>query len=169
MIALFAANLLSPNLGLVVWLSIVFGLLLWILKRFAWGPITGALEERERTIDDALQRAEKALEESRQLAANNESARRDAEREAQRIVHAAREEAERVRADEVQKTRGEIKDLRLQAQEDIARERDGALEALRKEVALLAIQAAEHILRENLDTERQRGLVDRFIRDYSEN
>lgn len=169
MIAIFAANLLSPNLGLVVWLSIVFGLLLWILKRFAWGPITGALEDRERTIDDALQRAEKALEESRQLAASNESARRDAEREAHRIVHAAREEAERVRADEVQNTREEIKDLRLQAQEDIARERDGALEALRKEVALLAIQAAEHILRENLDTERQRGLVDRFIRDYSPN
>ena len=166
---IFAANLLSPNAGLVFWLIIVFGLLLVILKRYAWGPITSALEDRERNIDESIQRAEKALTEAKQLQADNERARREAEQEAQRLLRAAREQADHLRNDEVQKTREQIQQMRDQARAEIEREKDGALSALRAEVADLAIQAAGKILQENLDTPRQRRLVENFIDELPKN
>ncbi len=166
---IFAANLLSPNFGLVIWLAIVFSILLVILKRYAWGPITSALEDRERTIDESIQRAEKALTEAKQLQADNERARREAEQEAQRLLRAAREQADHLRNEEVQKTREQIQHLRDQAQAEIEREKDSALDALRAEVADLAIQAAEIILQENLDAPRQRRLVETFIDELPKN
>ena len=166
---IFAVNLLSPNAGLVIWLTVVFGILLVILKRYAWGPITSALEDRERTIDESIQRAEKALTEAKQLQADNERARREAEQEAQRLLRAAREQADHLRNEEVQKTREQIQHLRDQAQAEIEREKDSALDALRAEVADLAIQAAEIILQENLDAPRQRRLVESFIDDLPKN
>ncbi len=166
---IFAANLLSPNFGLVIWLAIVFSILLVILKRYAWGPITSALEDRERNIDESIQRAEKALVEAKQLQADNERARREAEHEAQRLLRAAREQADHLRNEEVHKTREQIQHLRDQAQAEIEREKDSALDALRAEVADLAIQAAEIILQENLDAPRQRRLVETFIDELPKN
>ncbi|MFB3133574.1 MAG: F0F1 ATP synthase subunit B [Rhodothermales bacterium] len=166
---ILAADLLDPNFGLVIWLAIVFSILLFILKRYAWGPITSALEDRERNIDESIQRAEKALAEAKQLQADNQRARREAEQEAQRLLRAAREEAERLRGEEVQKTREQIQHLRDQAQAEIEREKDSALDALRAEVADLAIQAAEIILQENLDAPRQRRLVANFIDELPKN
>ncbi len=166
---IFAADLLSPNFGLVIWLAIVFLILLLILKRYAWGPITSALEDRERTIDESIQRAEKALAEAKQLQADNERAHREAEHEAQRLLRAAREQADYLRNEEVQKTREQIQHLRDQAQAEIEREKDSALDALRAEVADLAIQAAEIILQENLDAPRQRRLVANFIDELPKN
>ncbi len=166
---ILAADLLDPNFGLVIWLAIVFSILLFILKRYAWGPITSALEDRERNIDESIQRAEKALAEAKQLQADNQRVRREAEQEAQRLLRAAREEAERLRGEEVQKTREQIQHLRDQAQAEIEREKDSALDALRAEVADLAIQAAEIILQENLDAPRQRRLVETFIDELPKN
>ena len=164
---LFAADLLSANQGLVVWFSVVFLALLYLLRRFAWGPITSALNEREETIASSLNRAEAALEESKRLQESNVQARRENEQQAQRLLREAREEAEQFREREVQRTREEISALRKQAQEDIARDKEKALQDLRGEVADLAILAAEKVLQENLDVSRQRVLVDRFIDELS--
>ncbi len=166
---IIAADLLSPNFGLVIWLAIVFSLLLLILYRFAWGPITKALDDREHRIGESMQQAEKALAEARQLQADNERARREAEQEAQRLLRDAREEADRLRGEEVQKTRESIQQMRDQAQDEIEREKDSALDALRAEVADLAIQAAEKILQTNLDAPSQRRLVENFIDDLPKN
>lgn len=161
--AILAQSLLEPNAGLVFWKTLVFGLLLFLLYKFAWKPITGALNEREETIDASIKRAERALAEARQIQAENEKARREAEQEAQRVLRDARAAAERVRSDEVEKTRADIRHMKEQAEADIEREKQSALDELRDEVAELAIRAAEKILDENLDANRQRKLVDRFI------
>jgi F-type H+-transporting ATPase subunit b len=166
---ILAADLLAPNFGLVIWITLVFLALLFVLRRYAWGPITSALEDRERTIDESIQRAEQALAEARQLQADNERARREAELDAQRLLRAAREQADHLRHEEVQKTREQIQQMRDQAQAEIEREKDTALDALRAEVADLAIQAAEKILQENLDAPRQRRLVENFIDELPKN
>lgn len=162
-------SLLQPNVGLVIFTAFVFLIVAWLLRKYAWGPITTALEDRERNIEESITRAERALEEAKQIQADNERARREAEQEAQRLLREAREEAERLRADEAQKTREQIQHLRDQAQADIEREKDSALDELRAEVADLAIQAAEKILQENLDRDRQRRLVNHFIDDLPKN
>lgn len=160
---ILAQSLLEPNAGLIFWKTLVFGLLLFLLYYFAWKPITRALNEREETIDSSIKRAERALAEARQIQQENEKARRKAEQEAQRVLRDAREAADRVRNEEVEKTRAQIRQMKEQAEADIEREKQSALDELRDEVAELAIQAAEKILNENLDANRQRKLVDRFI------
>ncbi|MEX0748238.1 MAG: F0F1 ATP synthase subunit B, partial [Rhodothermales bacterium] len=105
---ILTADLLSPNAGLIFWKALVFGLLLFLLYKFAWGPITRALSEREETIDASIKRAELALAEARQIQEQNEKARREAEQEAQRVLHEAREASDRIRTEEVEKTRSQI-------------------------------------------------------------
>ena len=166
---LLASSLLSPHVGLIFWTLVVFGLLLLLLRKFAWGPIVGALDQREQTIESSINRAEAALAEARQMQADNDAARREAERERQAILRAATEEADRRRAEEIEKTKAELARLQTQVRAEIEREKQQALTELRSEVADLAIGAAEKILRENLDDDRQRRLVDRFISDLPQN
>lgn len=160
---MLAVEILAPNVGLAFWIAVVFGLLLFLLKRFAWGPITSALREREQTIEAAILRAEAALAEARQMQEDNERARREAEAEAQRILREAREAAEAARAQALEKERRQVAQLREQFRDEMLREKEQIKGELRAEVADMAIRAAEKILRENLDAERQRRLVDEFI------
>ncbi len=164
-----AASLLSPSVGLIFWITLTFLLLLFVLRRFAWGPITKALTEREERIDASIKSAEKALVEAREIQADNERARRQAEQDAQQLMREARETAERLRSDEVDKTRQQIRQMQEQAQAEIEREKQGALSELRAEVADLAIEAAEKILGENLDKTKQQKLVRGFLEDLPRN
>ena len=166
---LAAGGLLSANIGLAVWLIIAFLLLLFLLGKFAWGPITSALDERESTIEESMTRAERALAEAKQLQADNESARREAERHAQQILSDARAEADRQREAAKADLREELSGERERAAAEIERQKQQALGELRSEVATLAVAAAEKILRTKIDAEEQRGLVDQFIADLPQN
>ncbi len=164
-----AQSLLEPNAGLIFYKVIVFALLLFLLRKFAWKPIVSALSEREETIDSSIRQAERALEEARQTGEKNEEARRAAEENARRIMQDARAAADRVRTEDIEKTRARIRQMQKQAQDEIEREKQRALEELRDEVAGLAIQTAEQILEETLDTDRHRKLVNRFIEQLPRN
>lgn len=166
---LLAQSLVTPSAGLIFWKAVAFLIFLYILYRFGWGPITNALQEREETIDHSIRRAEKALAEAKEIQAENQKARREAEREAQRILRDAREAAESLRAEEEEKTRKKIRQMQEQAQAEIEREKQGALQELRDEVADLAIQAASKVVRDDLDGDRQRKLVNDFISDLPTN
>ena len=169
MALVLAASLLSPNVGLMFWITITFLLLMFVLRRFAWGPITSALTTREQRIEESIRSAEKALEEARQIQADNTRARQEAEQSAQQVLRDARASADSLRSEEMEKTRSQIRRMQEQATAEIEREKEGALDELRTEVADLAIKAAEKILSESLDATRQRKLVDGFLKDLSKN
>ena len=156
-------GLLQPKPGLLIFTLIVFGLVMLILRRFAWGPISKALEDRERNIEDSLSQAEKALAEAKAIQADNEKARRAAEAQATQILREAREAAERTATDLRAQADQRIAERLAQAEADIERQKQSALGELRAEVAGLAITAAEKIIREKLDATEQRRLVDQFI------
>lgn len=164
-----AGGLLNVNPGLAAWTVILFLIVMFILKKYAWKPIVSYTQERERTIEDSIKRAENALAEAKQLQADNDKVRREAEIEAQRIVREAREAAESVKTVEVEKTKTQIKQLQEQAQSEIEREKQGALQTLRSEVAGLIVQAAEKVVKQNLDSPKQRELVNSFIDELSKN
>ncbi len=164
-----AADLLSPNVGLIVWIGLTFGILLILLRRFAWGPITSALTDRESSIQDSLDQAKNALAEAKAVQADNTRARREAEADSQRIMREARDAAEKLRSEEVDKTRAQLRQLQEQAQVEIEREKQNALNMLREEVAHLAVDAAGKILRDTLDAERQKKIVDEILGDLSRN
>lgn len=164
-----AVNLLSPNPGLAIWMTLTFLLLLYILRRFAWGVIMAALREREERIDESIKSADRALAEAKQIQADNMKARREADQQAQSILREAREAAERIRTEEVEKTRAAVQQMQEAARAEIEREKQGALNTLRAEVSDLAIKAAEKILNEQMNGDRQRKLVDDFIQDLGRN
>ena len=116
---ILAANLLSPNFGLVIWIALTFVALLVVLRRFAWGPITSALDAREIRIKESIEQAQKALEEARQIQADNDRARREADAEAQQLLRQSREAAESLRAEELEKTRAQIRQMQESAQAEI--------------------------------------------------
>ena len=161
--------LLDPKVGLFVFTLLVFLIVAYILRKFAWGPITTALESRQTKIDESIKRAEVALAEARQISEDNERARREAETGVQRVLREAREAADALRVEEVERTRDQIREMQEAARAEIEREKQGALDELRTEVADLAIKAAEKLLSENLDSAKNRKLVENFIQDLNGN
>ena len=166
---ILAQNLLAPNWGLFVWMLVTFLALIFVLGKYAWGPITKALEDREKGIQESMDQAKIALEEAKIIQADNTTARKEAEASGQAMIRAAREDAEKLRGEEINKTREQIQAMQEQARQEIEREKDSALEALRHQVADLAIVAAEKILHENLDADRQKKVVNDFLGGLSEN
>ncbi|HEX2868951.1 MAG TPA: F0F1 ATP synthase subunit B [Ignavibacteriales bacterium] len=162
-------SLLAVNPGLIFWTVVTFVVLLIILKKVAWKPILGVLDERENYIKDSLDRAEKARLEAEKLLEENREALAKTEEEAQKIIAQGREFAEKLKEQIISDSRQEAKKMLEEASAEIRRKNDEAFESLKSQVALIAIQAAEKILKENLDKEKQMHLVDRFIDDLPKN
>ena len=83
-------SLVLPELGLIFWQLVVFGLLFFILTKFAWKPITSALHEREANIDGALKQAELARQEMTKLKSENEALLKEARQEREKMLADAR-------------------------------------------------------------------------------
>jgi len=164
-----AAGLLSPNWGLAFWMLIAFGLFYVVLSKYAFPAMLGGLKEREQTIEESMTRAERALAEAKKLQADNESARRDAEAQAQRILADARTEADRQRDAAKVTLREELAADKARAQADIERQKQQVLGEIRAEVADMAVTVAEKILRTKIGADEQAALVDQFVSDLPQN
>lgn len=156
-------NFLDIQTGPILWTILNFLILLLLLGKVAWKPIMKALEARETTINDALNRAEVAKSEAERILAENQNSLRKAEEESQRVLRESREYAERMQAEAMQKAQDESRRLLEQASKEIERNKQQALNELRTEVATLAVGAAEKILNESLDADRHKRLVDNYL------
>ncbi len=157
------------NPGLSIWTTVVFVLLVIVLKRFAWKPILQALTEREEKIRGALEQADKARAEAAELLKQNEKNMARAEEEYQKMMREAKSLGEKMKEDIVNKARLQGQ-LELQrASEEIQRNVEAAKHQLRSEVADLAIKAAEKILDETLDAQRQKKMIDSFLNQMPKN
>ena len=156
--------LLTPAWGTVIWASIAFIAVLLLLRRFAWGPIMTALNDREASIAGALNEAEKVRKEMADLAASNENLLKEARAERDRMMREARDMADQMVADAKGKAREAADKEIATAKEAIAIERKTAVAELKAEVGNLSIEIAERLLREKLEsTEDQKALVNRLI------
>lgn len=164
-IILLSGGLLSPNPGLVFWTALTFVIVLLILRKLAWGPILTALEEREKGIQSAIDRAYTARDEAESILRKNREMLAAADVEAERIVREGKEYGEKLRAEMTQNAQEEAKKIIASAKEEIEREKRRALDILRNEVADLAVMGAEKIVRSSLDAETQKKIVDSMIRE----
>jgi len=156
--------MLEINPGLIVWTIITFIILLVILRAMAWKPLLHALSAREEKIRTALQQSEAAQLEAQRLLEENKRQLALAEGQSQQIIKEGREMGERIKAEVVEKANASSRHMIEQAKDEIRREKEAALTELRTEVADLAILAAGKILDANLDTPKQRQLVDATIK-----
>ena len=155
------------NLGLSVWTTLVFLILLAVLWKFAWGPILAMVQDREDGIQGTLDQAAKERQEAAKLLAEHRDQMADARRQAQQMIAEGKEAGERVRQGIEEKARAEGDAMIERARESIEREKDAALDELRKESVDLALAAAAKLVQESLDEEKDRELVMGFIDELS--
>lgn len=167
---MLANALLTPNPGLMFWTLLIFIILLVVLRKVAWGPITTALKTREQSIDMALNEAKSARAEVENLKARNEEELRHAREEREKIRKEALEAKERILTEAKLIAIEESKRLIDAAHQTIKIDQARAMADLKAEVVYLSIQAASRILgRELSNGESQEDLVHHYLQDVANN
>jgi F-type H+-transporting ATPase subunit b len=156
-------GLADVNLGLTIWTIILFALFAAVLARFGWGPLLRAIEEREKSIRDAVEGAQKAHGEAQVLLAQQKEALAQARREREELIKQAITEAQQMRTELMAQARADAEQLLQKARDQIEREKRTALQEIRAQVADLAIEAASKIVASSLTPAVQRKLVEDFI------
>ena len=158
-------GILSVVPGLIIWTLITFGIVLLVLRRFAFGRIQGLIEERRERIREALDEADKARQEARELRELTRKEREEARAERDRVLEETRRQAQ-----------AQAEQARKQAEEDLRRrldENQRALEAesrrlreeIRRDVVELTLLTAEKVTGKVLDADDQRRLIDQTIEE----
>ena len=160
-------GLMSLQINLMFWTLVIFGLLFFLLKKMVFPMILGAVEAREKALEEAIEGAKRDREAAAKLLAEHKAAIDGARNEAQKLIADARAVAEKMRADLLEKTRGEQTELLDRARRDIGIERDKAIAELRREAVDLAIAGAGKVIEENLDNDKNRKLVESFLSSLS--
>lgn len=156
-------GLYDINTGLSFWTLVVFGILVFILGKYAWGPILAAVDAREKGIQSALDEAADRNEEASKLLAEHKEQLADARRQANELLAEGKAAGDNVRKEIEEKARAEGQAIIERARVEIQRERDSAIAELRKESVDLALAAATRLMQENLDQEKDRALVERYL------
>jgi F-type H+-transporting ATPase subunit b len=154
---------LSVEPGLMIWTVIVFLLLLLVLKKFAYPALLGAVEARERALQEQLDEAERNRAESAKLLEEHKKLLAEARTQAHSLLVEARTTAEKERALAMEKTLQEQQQLLERARRDIAGERDRAIAELRREAVDLSLAAASKLIGERLTSDTDRKLVQEYL------
>ena len=158
-------SLIEPQIGTMFWTTITFLLLVVLLGRFAWKPLLGALEAREKSISGTLEQARKDRESAEALLAEHRQLLEQARRERAEAVVAGQRDAEKLKADILEQARRERDQVLAQTQTQIQSEMRQARGDLKAAAVDLAIAAAERLLSKNLDDAAQRRLVEEYVSD----
>lgn len=163
-------ELIQPGIGLIFWMTISFGLVVFLLGKYAWKPILKSLKEREDSIDQALHAADKARDEMKQLQVDNEKLIREAKNDRDAILNEARKIREKMIEDARTKANEEAQRIVENAKERIENEKMAAITELKNQIALLSIEIAEKLIREELSKDKkQEALIQKMLDDIKSN
>ena len=149
--------------SLIFWEVVSFGILLWVLYKFAFPPILEALETRERKIRDSIEQAEQNRVTAEQRLAEYEAKLNGAAQEAEAIVADAKVKAQRLLEENEQRLRTESERIQAETTQEIERERRKALQDIRNEAADLALTVAERVLERSLSDDDHRRLAQQAV------
>lgn len=157
-------DLVTPDVGLLFWTVISFFVLLFLLRKFAWKPIVGTVDDREASIREALESAEKARLEMQNLTADNERILKEARVERETMLKEAREIKAKMISDAKDEAQTQANKMIEQAQIAIASEKKSAMAELKNHVAGLSVDIAEKMVREELSNkDKQLKLVENML------
>ncbi|HBL74896.1 MAG: ATP synthase F0 subunit B [Bacteroidetes bacterium GWF2_42_66] len=159
-------ELVTPGIGLLFWMAISFTIVFLILKKFAWKPIINALKDREDSITEALNSAQKARKDVEGLKADNEKIIAEARREKDLILKEARDIKEKIVAEAKTQANAETQKSIETARLIIQNEKTAAINEIKQQVAELSVSIAEKVLQKELkDKKEQEALVDNLLKD----
>lgn len=163
-------ELITPDIGLIFWMTLSFAIVLAILKKFAWKPILQGLKDREDSIKESLSSAEKARDEMAKLQSDNEKLLDEARLERDEILKQALATANTIKEEAKNETSKISEKMIEDARTLINSEKQRALAEIKELVASLSMDIAERLMRRNLsDDKSQRELVDQFIKEINTN
>jgi F-type H+-transporting ATPase subunit b len=163
-------DLLTPGTGLIIWQLIVFLLLFFLLAKLAWRPIINSLKEREKSIQEALDTAEKARLEMSRLKSDNEVLLKQAREEREKILRDARDASNRIKEEAQADAKKSADRIIAEARAAINAEKLTALKEVKALVANLSLDVASKILRKNLSNDKaQNELTQQYIKDIKLN
>lgn len=157
--------MLSVSIGTVIWTTIAFLVVVFILSKFAWKPILNSIREREESIEEALEAAEKAKEKMKDLEASNEKLLQEARQEREEMMKAARDTKEKMIAEAKSQAQAEADKVLKNAQDTIRAEKASAVNELKGLVAELSVEIAEKILKEELSADKQKALIEESMKE----
>ena len=143
-------KLVSPEIGLIFWMTLCFVLLILLLKKYAWKPILKALDEREKSIESALSQAQEARSKIEDLQKDQEQIIREAKKERELILNEAKKLAEEYRSQQQKIVNEEMAQKMARVKESIEMEKRAAINELKENVATLSVEIAEGILEKKL-------------------
>jgi F-type H+-transporting ATPase subunit b len=157
-------NLLAPHAGLMFWTLIIFGILFFILLKFAFPPMLRAVEAREKTLEDALASARRDRDEAARVLGEAKASLDASRAEGQKFIADARVTADKMRGELLDETKKQQDELLARAKRDIANEKVKAIAELRTEAIDLALKGAGRVIEKNLDDATNRKLVEDFLK-----
>ncbi|MFT5914075.1 MAG: F-type H+-transporting ATPase subunit b [Flammeovirgaceae bacterium] len=167
---IFVASLVTPGIGLIFWSTLFFVIVLLLLGKFAFGPIAQSLDERSKSIDDALKSAEAAKLEMASLTSKNEELLREARGERDNMLKEAKDTASKIISDAQGQSKVEADKIIKSAQQAIESEKNNALATVRKQAATLSLELAEKVLRKELeDKPSKQALAEGYLKDLNLN
>ena len=151
--------LVTPELGLMLWTLIAFGVTLWFLSKFAFPRIQEALDKRQKAIEESIDASERAKAEADELLREYRERLQEARKQAEEIVARSRRAAEEHERESLEGARVQREELLDQTRRDIDAETRRAIQEIRNEVADLTVMATEKVTRRALSPEEQQRLV----------
>jgi F-type H+-transporting ATPase subunit b len=158
-----SSNLLVPSGGLMIWTLVIFVIVMFVLSKFAFKPITAAVEAREHMLEQEIDQAKRDRSEAANLLAEQRKLLESAHGDAQRLIGEARGAGDRVRQQLLEQAHAQQQDMLERARKEIDDERLRAIADLRREAVDLAIVGAGKVIEKNLDDQTNRKLVEQFL------
>ena len=155
--------LLKASPGLMIWTLVIFGITLFIMKRYVFGPVGQAIEKRRTDIAQSIEDAEKSREEATALLEDYKVRLAEARKEADRLREQGRKEGERLQAEIVQDAQGQRERVLSDADVQIQAQARAAASGIRDDVVQLALLAAEKVSRRSLSGDEHRKLIEQAI------
>ena len=159
---------ISTIIGDFILIAGSFLLLIFLVKKYAWGNITSVLDERAEKISSDIDGAEEARKKAEELASKREAELAGSRTEAKTIIENAKETAEKSKADILAEAKLEAGRLKEKANQEIAQNKAEALQSVKGDVADLTISLAGKIISQNLDSQGHKELIDQYINQLGE-
>ncbi|MGH2897522.1 MAG: F0F1 ATP synthase subunit B, partial [Solirubrobacteraceae bacterium] len=156
-------GLMSIQTNVMFWTLLIFGVVYFILSRYAFKPITAAVEAREKALEEAIEGAKRDRDEAAKLLQAQQASLDAARGEAQKLIADGRGVTEKMRADLLEQTRHEQQDMLARARREIESETEKALAQLRREAVDLALAGASKVIEQNLESDKNRKLVETYL------
>lgn len=161
-------KLLTPDIGVIFWTIVTFLVVLFILGKFAWKPIIRAIDEREKSIKDDIEKAERTRKEAEELVNTQKKLLEESRKESAMMIEEGKRTAEKAKSDIMEQAKRSEREIVEQGQKKVEQEARKAIQGIKEHAADLAIVVAKKLIVSSMNEKEQKKLVEDYLKELSE-